>query len=223
MIRTEEMFLSLAEYGKDYYCGNDPIPEFNSKLNEAQNMLFDLLSAQYDYNERTRILLRPFIKSPNSPLQSNSSGVITSLPSMFNRFLSCTYTYQGKRYQMYYAKDNEFIEADFIPQRKADISKGIAYVNYNNGVLRVIPRIELSIDLTYVAYPSEVKLVYDYNVSRNSFAQVNEAQTVNLEWNEDAYNLLLSALLLKYSLIDKDQFKTEIANYMLSGDLINRP
>lgn len=218
MIPIQNMFWSFAEYGKDYISGNDPIPEFNSKVNEAQWMAFDLLSPEYDKNERVRILLEPFTRLVAT--SSNAQGVVP-FPADFNRVLGGRYSQGAKRYPIYYAKENEIIESDFIPQRKADLSRGIAYFTYVNGTIRLSPQTTLSLDLSYLARPSEVKLVYDYATTPSSFLQLDTVSTVNLDWNYDAYNLILNCLLLKYSLITKDAFKTEIANYGLSADKMN--
>lgn len=219
MISVQNMFWSLAEYGKDYISGNDPIPEFNSKLNEAQRMLFDMVSPEYDRNERVRMLLEPFTRL--MPTASDASGVIP-FPADFHRVLGGRYSEAGRRYPIYYAKENEIIESDFIPQRKANLSQGKAYITYVNGTMQLTPAEALSFDMSYLAKPTEVKLVYDYTVTPAAYMTL-DGDTVDLEWNEDAYNLILSILLLKYSLITKDQFKTEIASYGINVDLINKP
>lgn len=218
MISPQELFWSLAEYGKDYISGQDPIPEFNSKLAETERMAFDMLSPEYDRNERVRILLEPFTREV--PASSDASGVVTYPPD-FHRVLGGLYNQGPRRYPIYYAKENEIIESDFIPQRKADLSQGKAYFKYLNGTLILTPRTALTFDMSYLARPTPGKLVYDYNVSQEAFVQLDVVNTVNLEWNYDAYNLLLNILLLKYSLITKDTFKTEIANYGLVSDKMN--
>lgn len=217
MIDPQELFWSLAEYGKDYISGQDPIPEFNNKLKESERMLFDMLSPEYDRNERIRILLEPFTRE--IPTTSNASGVVT-YPSDFHRVLGGRYTEGGRVYPIYYAKENEITESDFIPQRKANISEGKAYFKYLNGTLVLTPREELSFTMSYLARPTPGQLIYEYNVSQSSYVQV-DAATVDLQWNYDAYNLILNILLLKYSLITKDAFKTEIANYGISSDRMN--
>lgn len=218
MINVQELFWSLAEYGKDYVSGQDPIPEFNNKMNEAQRMAFDMLSPEYDRNERIRILLEPFTREVQ--VTSSAAGVVTP-PSDFHRVLGGLYNEGGRRYPIYYAKENEIIESDFIPQRKANLSQGKAYFKYLNGTLVLTPRVALTFDMSYLKRPTEAKLVYDYNVSQEAYVQLNTTDTVNLEWNYDAYNLILSILLLKYSLITKDAFKTEIANFGISTDKMN--
>lgn len=217
MIDPQELFWSLAEYGKDYVSGQDPIPEFNNKLKESERMLFDMLSPEYDRNERIRILLEPFTREIDT--SSDSSGVV-SFPSDFHRVLGGRYTEGGRTYPIYPGKENEIIESDFIPQRRANISEGKAYFKYLNGTLVLTPREGLSFTMSYLARPTLGQLVYDYNVSQSSYVQVAPA-TIDLEWNHDAYNLILNVLLLKYSLITKDAFKTEIANYGISTDRIN--
>lgn len=220
MIAVQDMFWSLAEYGKDYVSGNDPIPEFNSKLNEAQRMLFDMVAPEYDRNERVRTLLEPFTRY--LPTESDATGSIP-FPPDFHRVLGGRYTESGRRYPIYYAKENEIIESEFIPQRKADLAGGKAYITYVNGTMQLTPREALSFDMSYLAKPATVELVYDYTVTPEAYMTVDTGDTVNLEWNYDAYNLILSILLLKYSLITKDQFKTEIASYGINVDLINKP
>lgn len=218
MIAPQELFWSVAEYGKEYKSGHDPIPEFNSKMNEAQRMAFDMLSPEYDKNERVRILLEPFTRL--TPVTSDAAGVITP-PADFHRVLGGRYTDNGKRWQIYYAKENEIIESDFIPQRKADLARGIAYFTYVNGTVILNPNSALTLDMHWLKRPTPAKLVYDYNVSPQAFVQLNTVDTVNLEWNYDAYNLLLSIMLLKYSLISRDQFQTEIGNMGLLLDKMN--
>lgn len=218
MIPIQNLLWSLAEYGKDYVSGNDPIPEFNSKANEAQRMFFDMLSPEYDKNERVRVLLEPFTRL--IPTAADANGIIP-FPSDFHRALGGKYNQGGKRYPIYYAKENEIIDSDFIPQRKADLSQGKAYITYVNGTMRLNPASALNLDLSYLASPSEVKLVYDYNVTPASYMQLNTTDTVNFEWNNDAYNMILSILLLKYSLITRDDLKAQLATYGINSDLIH--
>lgn len=220
MINIQNMFWSLAEYGKDYICGNDPIPEFNSKVNEAQRMLFDMIAPEYDRNERIRTILEPFTRIQN--VTANAQGVI-AYPADMYRVLGGRYTQGLRTYPIYYAKENEIIESDFIPQRKASLTDGRVYITYVNGNIQLTPKTALTFDMSYLAKPSEVKLVYDYTVAQEAYMTLDTVNTVHLQWNNDAYNLILSILLLKYSLITKDQFKTEIASYGINVDLINAP
>jgi hypothetical protein len=220
MINVQEMFWSLAEYGKDYVSGEDPIGEFNNKLAESQKMAFDMLAPEYDKNERIRVMLDPFVKMVTTT--SNASGVIPK-PIAFYRAIGGNFTIGGRNYPLYYAKTNEIINSDFIPQRKADISKGVAYITYVNDSITLSPKVAQAIDLYYLSVPQEAKLVYTYSVSRAAYVTVNAVDTVNLEWGEDAYNLILSILLLKYSLITRDEFKLQIGTYGINNDLMHKP
>lgn len=219
MIDPQELFWSFAEYGKDYASGNDPIPEFNSKMNESQFFLFDLLSTEYDRNERIRIILEPFTRM--APATSDASGVVT-FPPGFHRFTGGRYVQGGRTYPLYYAKENEIIMSDFIPQRKASTADGVVYYTYVNDTIKLTPAAPLNFDMFYLVRPSEAKLVYDYSISPDSYVQLGAA-TVDLEWSRDAYNLILSVLLMKYSLITRDQFKAEIASFGINSDAINKP
>lgn len=218
MIDVQELFWSLAEYGKEYVSGHDPIPEFNSKLNEAQRTAFDWLSPEYDKNERVRLLLEPFTRL--TTVTSDTDGVIIP-PAGFHRVLGGRYTHGSSRWPIYYSKENEIDESDFIPQRKADLSKGIAYFTYINGSIVLKPNTSIELDMHWLARPSNARLVYDYNVAQDKYVQLDSVNTQNLEWSYDAYDLILNILLLKYSLISRDQFKTEIGSIGLNLDKMN--
>lgn len=219
MINPQDMLWSLGDYAKDYQSGMNPVPEFNTKLNESQQMLFDILSPEYDRNERVRSLLEPLVKS--AKVTSLASGVITP-PDGFHRVLGGRYSQGSKRYPIYYAKENEIIESDFIPQRKADLSKGIAYFTYMNGSLILTPNTVLEIDMVYLANPAPAKLVYNYSATPQSYVQLDTVNTNNLDWNNNASGLILSILLMKYGVIGRDQLKMELGNFGISIDPISR-
>lgn len=217
MIDIQEIFWSFAESSKDYVSGQDPIPEFNSQMHAAQYMLFDILTPEYRKNERVRSLLEPFTRV--QPVTSDSAGVLTK-PADLHMVLGGSYDSNGKRYKIYYAQENEIIESDFIPQRKADLDRGIAYFTYVNDIIQLHPKSPIPLELNYLVRPSVPKLVYSYAVTPAAFVQ-KDSSSVDLEWNMNAYNLLLSALLVKYSIISRDQFKIELGNFGLTIDKMN--
>lgn len=216
MIKVDKLFRSLCEYAKDYVSGMDPVQEFNRKINESQKEIADAIFTLYDKNERVRTLVTPFIKSA----QGTASGLIPNPPD-FHRALSIRVTVGGKDLVLYYAKDNELIEQSFIPQRKADFSKGIGYYTNLNDSIKIIPADSVEYRMTYLRNPSDVDLIHSY--VPNGFGQVSiiDSSSTDLEWNDNAFNLILNWLLFKYGVLNRDQFLTEVSGYGITSDLIN--
>lgn len=218
MILIRDIFNSLCENIPDYASGMNPMPEFNDKVNEAQKEIMDFIATQYDRNERIRILLDPFIEN----VSGNTSGSINK-PTGFYRALGITVTSGSKTVPLFQAKENELIEQEYIPQRKADFTKGIGYYKQAGTDITVIPSTTVPYKMFYMREPLDANLNFEYTTLATTEVALTETDVVNLEWNEDAYNLLMNWLLRKYGIITREQFLENIANMGLQQDLINKP
>lgn len=217
MISIVSFFDSVAQYAADHYVGLNPMPEFVIHVNESQREIMDLICPQYDRNERIRVLMDPFVKKVNG----TASGTIAK-PSDYYRALSITATFNNSVIPVYQAKENELIEQDWIPQRKADFAKRIAYYKQAGPVITVIPSTSVPYEMYYAVRPTDISLDFDYADIGNGEQGLVPTDVVDLEWNPDAFGLLLNWVLRKYGLIEREQFLLEIANYGIDADLIQR-
>lgn len=217
MILILDIFNSLCENIPDYASGMNPMPEFNDKVNESQKEIMDIIASQYDRNERIRTLLSPFVVL----VSGTSSGTIVK-PTGFYRTLGITVTSNSKTIPLYYSKENELINLDYIPQRKADFSRGIGYYRESGASIKVIPSTSVPYEMYYIREPLDASLDFTYADIGAGEMGLTTTGIVNLEWNEDAYNLIISCLLRKYGIISREQFLSEVGNIGLQQDLINQ-
>jgi len=112
MISILNLFDSVCHALPNYKSGVNPMPEFNSKVNEAQKELMDAIAVKYDQNERIRTLLDPFVLNATG----TAVGSIVK-PTGFYRALGITLTHATKTIPVYQAKENELIAQDYLPQQ----------------------------------------------------------------------------------------------------------
>lgn len=216
MILTIDIFNSFCEYAKSNVVGVDPMFEFNNKLNEAQKEVMDLVAPGYDKTERVRTLLQPFVIT----VTGNSTGSFAKPTTMY-RILGMSGTSAGKTFPIFQAKENELIEYSFIPQRKADIARGIVYYKTTAGTITLIPTGSIAYTMFYLKNPTNANLEFTYTALATSEMALTPTGVVNLEWNADAFNIILYKLLQKYGLVTRDEFMTQVANYGIDSDVLN--
>jgi|SRR5215217_674229 len=216
MILTIDIFNSFCEYAKSNVVGTNPMAEFNNKLNESQKEVMDLVAPGYDKTERVRTLLQPFVITASG----TASGTF-SKPSNMYRVLGLSGASGGKNFPIFHAKENELIEYSFIPQRKADITRGIVYYKQGSGSITLIPNSSISYTMFYLKNPTNANLEFTYTALPSSEMALTPTGIVNLEWNADAFNIILYKLLQKYGLVTRDEFMTQVANYGIDSDVLN--
>lgn len=217
MIPVVEIFNALCQSVPDYKSGVNPMPEFNTKLNESQKEIMDYIAPQYDRNERIRTLLDPFVNTSTG----TSSGTIAK-PTGFYRTLGITVVSSSKTIPLYQAKENELISQDFIPQRKADFSRGIGYYKQAGLSITVIPSTAVPYEMYYLREPIDANLEFAYTTLVSDELALAPTSVVDLEWNDSAFNLIMNWLLRKYGLITREQFYTQLGAMGIQQDLINQ-
>jgi hypothetical protein len=218
MIPVIKVFNAICNYAPEKYFGPNPMPEFNSMLNEVQNDLADMVFPQYDRNERIRTLVTPFVVSSTG---SSTSGVI-SKPNGFYRALSIRITSGGAEIPLSYAKENELIDEIYIPQRKMDINKGIAYYQDYGSTILVLPSGDYPYKMMYLSRPSAANLDFVLGDIGTGEMGLIPSDVVDLAWNENAFSIILHLLRFKYGVGDKDAFLAEVGRLGLGMDLVNQ-
>ena len=221
MINVQSLFHSFCEYAKDYKAGPDPVPEWNSKLQEAQLELMDAVAPLYDLNERIRTLMRPFIKPHNGV--TDTLGFVAVPGDLYRMIGSINATYNSNTFPVKFSYESGVVINSRIPQRAPSLAKRIAYFHYTEGGIQLYPRQAFTVSFHYIAKPASAAIAYKRMINPATDEHVIELDTdntVDLEWNDDAYNLLLFILLEKYGLVTKDQLLIEYGKLGVNSDLI---
>lgn len=203
----------LADYGKKYQSGIDVVDDFNTKIKEIQLEVINDLSPYYQTNELVRGILEVWVREIVSI--SSGSGLV-ALPSVgtevFMRALSLgvvngsgDFLFEINPYT-----ENEVAISQRFPQRKPDVSKRIVgYVNYNKRI-QLYPKSAINYQMFYFIYPTEAKIAFTYTtVDGEDIMAYDDANSVNLAWNENAANIILYKLLEKYGISSRELLLNE--------------
>lgn len=219
MISIVTIFKSFCEYNKKYVCGPDPMPEFNRKINEVQKELMDLIAPQYDINERIKNLMRPFIK------QHSATGIMSGLnpyPADLYRMVGAvTVNQSATQFTAHNTYENGANLNDLIPQRRPSVSGKIAYYQYSVDGIQLYPNTISECSYYYIKSPVNgvLNYVFEADPDTDEMLLVEDIDTVDLEWDESAFNLILYKLLEKYGAIEKDVLDIEFSKAGLKSDI----
>lgn len=220
MISVNVLFRSFCEYAMDHISGPDPLPEWLRKLNESQRELLDIVAPNYDSNERIRSIMQPLIK------HHSVSGLLigqVDYPSDFYRLAGAVNAvHEGFTFVLNHTHENGIALINRIPQRQPSLSKLVGYWHPSPGGIKIYPTNIAACNYYYIKKPVDAVLSYAYSDDSSTGEMVlrESAGTVNLEWNDNAFNLLLYKLLEKYGVIDKNALNIEYGKYGINTDII---
>ncbi len=195
----------VKDYAKRDQGGRDTVFDFNGKVNDAQQNALDMLLPFMETNDRVRDILQPFIKIMKGDTDAN--GVI-SRPTDLGKVLSM----EVNGIACYPTNYNEIIVLKQIAQRAPSLEKENAYYLPVGNDMQFYPEIKLTYKGIYVSKITPAKLVMQYSEVNNEIVQkVDNAATVNLLWDDNAYSLILNLVLEKYGISSREMVLAEYA------------
>ncbi len=229
MIEVLSLWTRVNQYASKYQSGQLVVDAFNSSLAEVQNEVYNDLSPFYQTNEKVRGLLNVWVKSLNDTFVSGSF----EMPSgdgdpQFDRVVSMAITDGANppviQYEINPITEGELVYANRIPQRKPDASKKRVYYLMDGPlIIKTAPNtVALPFLLYYLCYPATAKIAFTYTQTDDEdIMTYDAANSVDLEWAKDAFNILLYKMLEKYGIDTRDQWVSEYARIGISKPILN--
>jgi hypothetical protein len=219
MIGVYFLWQRLINYGQKYQLASLSVDEFNSNLAEVQLEAMTMLGPKYQSNELVRSLLAPWVRriydtsDQNGQIQQPQRvGVEEQTTETFYRMvgMGVTDTNGNLLFGISPTMEAEIVEMQRIPQRKPDLTKSRAYyINYDD-VIQLYPQQNISFILWYLVYATMAKLAFTYTLVNGEYIQQYDAiNSVDLQWDENATNLLIYLLLEKYGISSRDDLLQE--------------
>lgn len=213
------LWLRLIDYGRKYQLAAPSVDEFNSNLAEVQIEAMTLLGPHYQANERVRSILSTWVRRIYDTSDQNGQllhplrvGVEESTTEQFYRIVGMGVTDgNGKLlYGISPAMEAEIVEMNRIPQRKPDLTKSRSYYIDYDAVIQLYPEQKIPYILWYLVYPTIAQLAFTYSVINGEYVQTfDPVNTIPLQWDDSASNLLLYMLLEKYGISSRDDLISE--------------
>jgi hypothetical protein len=207
------------DYAKKYQLQVDTVDDFNTKIAEIQIEAITILAPYYQFNEKVRGLIEPWIRriydisdQNGQILRPERVGTLEPVTEEYYRLLSIgVIDVNGNiLYNIDPIVENELMLCMRIPQRKPDLTKMRAYYIQYDEVIQLYPQTEISYILFYLIYPVEAKLSFTYSVVNGEYLQTYDpVNTVDLSWDKNASNILLYMLLEKYGISSRDELLLE--------------
>lgn len=198
MISVVRLWETLMTSAKTASSGYQTANEFNLDLASVQTSLLGLLAPMYAKNTQVQELLTPFIKSVT---------VSTTRPAECAYFLGATIN-NIPSYEITPVQAPIYISS---PIRNPSATNLVAYHYFINGGISYIYNGTLAGSMQYIRYPLAATIVLT-PVSDANRDYVVPTAGVELEWNENAFNLILSMMMQKLGLELKEQLLAEFAN-----------
>ncbi|WP_418360167.1 hypothetical protein [Sphingobacterium detergens] len=203
MISVLTIWNRVKDYAKKDQGGRDTVSDFNGKVNDAQQEAHDVLLPFMETNDRVKEIFQPFIETFEG--ETDSIGLIVR-PTNIAKFLSM----EVNGIECYPVEYNEIVVIKRIPQRKPSLEKQMTYYLQMGKKIQYYPEEKVKYKGVYISKVTPAKLVMDYaEVSGEIVQTVSERSTVNLTWDENAYNLILSLVLEKYGISTREMVLAE--------------
>lgn len=205
MISVVRLWETLMQSAKTGTSGYQNAKEFNRDLASVQTSLMGLLAPLYALNTQVQELLTPFVKSVT---------VSTTRPAECAYFLGATingipsYEITPVQAPIYQTS----------PIRNPTATNPTAYHYFVNGSITYIHAGSLSGSMQYIRYPLTATLVLT-PVSDANRDYVVPTAGVELEWNENAFNLILYMMQQKLGLELKEQIQLEYASMGINTEI----
>jgi hypothetical protein len=215
------LFQRLSDYAQKYQSGLDVESSFNSKMAEVQLEVFNQFQPYYAVNEQVRVLLSPWVKSWNN-YTTGFDGVVpypTADPNDFCRVISLFVMGNNNTpiYEIAQVNENELGIIQRMPQRRPSSEKKRVYY-LDTDRIQLYPQQAISISGFYFVYPTDAKIAFTYNIIDGEDVRVYDSvNSIDLQWNESAANLILYKMLEKYGVSVREDLLMQYSRLGLSN------
>lgn len=198
MISVVRLWETLMQSARTATSGYQTAGEFNRDLASVQTGLLGLLAPMYALNIQVQELLSPFVKSVT---------ISATRPTECAYFLGATIN-GIPSYEITPLQAPIYTSS---PIRNPSATNPTAYHYFINGGISYIHNGTLGGTMQYIRYPLASTIVLTPVSEANKVYVVPTAGT-DLEWNENAFNLILGMMMQKLGLELKENILLEYAN-----------
>lgn len=194
--------------------GDIELGAFIDTTNQEQVNVQKTLVNFYEENQAVKDLLKQYIKSQSSA--TNSGGLLT-FQADYVRFLAVL-DVNGKPAYPINVNEVSTIAASKI--RTPNVAKGNIFYYQQNGSMNFMPAMTLQVLYNYLRKPNLCALV-GTPVSTPDNDYLNLTGAVDLEWPDEAFDLLLYSVLKKLGFSLKDELTMQFAQLNISEQQLN--
>ena len=217
MISTAQLIARVDQLTKDGTSGYSTQEEKNSDLFAVQYEVLGLLCDNYERNQKVsdslinHVKFRDIVSNSNGVLGFSSSGSDDYVDDYY-RTLSILLGHTGSAIQYPATKVNinEIAMYKTSPIRKMVLADNRVGYYFADGEIIMLPETQMDVCLVYCKKPALAEIVYTSSSDEdNDYLEVDELETIDLEFPENLFNLFTYLLLEKRGIEMKDQLSQE--------------
>lgn len=192
--------------------GFDSEDETNRKIAEIQTALMNVLSPLYETNQQVAELLSPFVSYGQSTLTDGYLVKETDHVRIISLSVGGYPVFPTRVNSIAMLKQNSI-------RRPSSADNRYYYAIKDDGI-QIYPEEAMIVDFDYISRPSEAKITKT-PVSANDNVYETLTADGDLEWPEEAFNLLLYMFLDRLGVEMKEQLLIEYGNLGISKEAIS--
>ena len=214
MISIIKFYNTAMDLLRSVTTGDVELSSFIDTTNQEQVNVQKTLANFYEENQAVKDILRLHVKSQ---LSSTNSGGLLAFQTDYVRFLAVL-DVNGRTAYPINVNEVSTIVASKI--RTPNISKGNIFYYQQNAAVNFLPATTLQVLYNYLKKPTLCALVgTPTSSSDNDYLTLSGA--VDLDWPDEAFDLLLYSVLKKLGFSLKDELTMQFAQLNISEQQIN--
>ena len=207
----------VNDLAKKDQSGYNTAAEFNDRIDQVQLEIVEKIYTYLGYTQRAADILAPFIKTVL--LASSNTGVVTP-PSDCLHYLSLSYQYtdpiSGIRWIPCRQLDSNAVDLTAQnPVRNTNPAQNrVQYFNENN-LTTICTNSSSQVKIRYVQRPAISQIAFTAQQSSGQYYQTYDPiNSIDLLWNDAAFNLIVYLMLEKLGVEIREQFLVEFAQVL---------
>ena len=209
------LYNRVNDLAKKDQSGYNTVAEFNDRINQVQLEVIEKVFSIIGLTQRASDFLFPFIKT--TTITTSNTGLIIPPPDSLH-YLSLSYIYADPvtgnvtNIPMRYLNANEVDITATNPNRNANPVRGRVQYYDSNGSSFVTTNSSCTVLLRYIMNPPTAQISFTTQSNSQGYYQVfDPINSIDLIWNDPAYNMIVYLMLEKLGVEIREQFLIEFS------------
>lgn len=218
MISTARVWRRVGELAKSGTSGYDDQGSFNDKIASVQTEMQELLYPLYEKNQAATDAMAPFVMRS---LETSDNAGEVSKQDDYAHALSVLLIKGDSQYPTHKIGVNGRGMIITSPVRQPSYEDNEIVYYFANDTICVEPKMIMDLEVCYLRKPDEAKIaLLEVSSDDSDYLTVDDLNTIDLEWPESVFNLLVYLLLEKLGVEMKEEILFEYSNFGITRDMI---
>lgn len=219
MVSFKRVYERMGEFAKTGTSGYDDQDAINNRAYSVNLMLAEIMSENYEKNQKATDAVADLVE-----IELTSSDIYGQVEKN-EEYLHLATVHLIKDEEIYLTRKlavNAVAATLASSVRKPDYANNEVCYSFQERIIQMYPKMEMDLEVIYIRKPNTPFIALTPVDSENSdFLVVDEGNTVDFEWPESMFNLIVYMMLDQLGIEMKEQLLFEYATFGISRDTVN--